>query len=167
MIYVIRDRESNHESNCLSQYGIDRCNDIVNTFSYMERLSIYTCLPKRNFIQNDDFPHYSTTIQYIKPLQTASNVCSKLDKHLKFIQTKDDFPPIRDGTNYLIIWHRDVTQIINQYFYNTNFIWKDDEYDGCLILDKYNWEFIPTFIQKNKLKEFCKMIFEWLTQKFD
>jgi hypothetical protein len=171
MIYIIRQREGNHNTNCLSSYGIKRSKDIAKTFSQIKHLKIHTCLPKHTYFNPKEYPstvsHSHSISKYIKPIETASIVCSNLDIPLHFIDNAEELPYSMDGENHLIIWHHQaIPNIMLLYLFTPRFKWDDNNYDGCIILDKYHWEFKANYIKKNKFKEMCMKFVNWVTNLF-
>nr|QOI90354.1 hypothetical protein HWQ62_00217 [Pyramimonas orientalis virus] len=161
MIYIIRHREGNADTNCLSKYGIERSIDIAKTFNTVERLNIHTCLPNATYYDSNS--SMMTIFKHIRPLETASIVSSHMNKPLHLIENDDEFPSSRDGGHHLIVWHhKDIHNILQLYFYDAKFDWDDNDYDGCIVLDKYYWEFKPNYIKKNRFKQLCMNVARWI-----
>lgn len=143
MIYVFRHQKGYVYTNCLSEIGIQHSYQIANKIKHHDSLYIYTSLPKYNG-------------KHVRPVQTASLICSKLNLSLSFIDDYD-FPSNQDddNTTHVIIWHHnDIPKILNKYFPNNSFIWYDNNYSGCLIIDKDRWTFYPSFLTKSHWKLF-------------
>jgi hypothetical protein len=135
-------------TNCLSAYGMYRSNDIAKLFIKMERLNIHSCIP------------YSSKSKHIRPIQTASIICSNINVPLQMIESMCTMPSLYDGDNHLIVWHhKDIPSILQTYFCNTKFNWDDNNYDGCLILNKCSWTFKPNYITKRKFVNLCRRPF--------
>ena len=142
MIYVFRHQEGYVYTNCLSEIGIQHSYQIANKIRHHGSLYIYTSLPKYNG-------------KHVRPVQTASLICSKLNLSLSFIDNYD-FPSNQyDDITHVIIWHHnDIPKILSKYFPNNNFIWNENNYSGCLIISKDEWTFYPTFLTKGYWKLF-------------
>lgn len=145
MIYVLRHQEGSLHTNCLSEIGIKHSYDIANKIKHDPSLYVYTCLPKHNG-------------KHVRPIQTASLICSKLQLSLSFIDDDGDFPSNKDDDTHIIIWHHhDIPTVLKKYFANDSFVWdNDDNYSGCLQIDTDKWTFYSSFVEKKS--SFWKML---------
>ncbi len=140
MIYVFRHQEGSLHTNCLSQIGIDHAYDISNKIKQYSSLYVYTCLPKHNG-------------KHVRPIQTASLICSKLKTSLMFIEDYNKFPSNKDEHIHVIIWHHnDIPKILNKYFPDNSFIWDNENYSGCLQINKDEWTFYSNFIETRSFR---------------
>lgn len=140
MIYILRHQEGGEFTNCLSDVGIGHSYDIVDHIDKHKSIVVYTMLPQMNG-------------KHVRPLQTASIVCSKLDMHLNIIDTDELPKDTHYQTDHIIIWHHsDMTEILTKYFPGANFEWDEDNFSGCLMINEHDrtWTFDPHFLTSDE-----------------
>ena len=127
-------------SNCLSKIGIEHTYIMADKIKELEPCIVYTCMPSSNG-------------KHIRPIQTASLVCSRLCKCVHLID-RTNYPSKYDVCpNHIIIWHHgDMNKILNTYFPGQTFIWRDDNYSGCLIVNQKEWKFHPKYLTEKTKK---------------
>lgn len=142
-IYIFRHQEGeNMSSNCLSKKGIRHTYALAKKIRELEPCTLYTVMP-------------SYDGKHVRPIQTASLVCSCLCKYVNFTDI-NNLPSKYDlDMNHVIIWHHhDMNKIINKYFTGESFQWNDENFTGCLVINEKQWYFYPKYMAHSiKLKK--------------
>ena len=93
---------------------------------------------------------------HLRPLQTASNLCTLLGEEVKLCNTVYNLPNYVYG-NVLVVWkHSEIQSILSKYGMVGRFEWPMDDYDGCVQITASGWEYDPDFF-----KEKIKPIWRW------
>ena len=142
-------------SNCLSKIGIKHAYTMADKIKELEPCTVYTSMPSSNG-------------KHVRPVQTASLVCSRLCKCVHFID-RSKFPSNhhdRNMNNIIIIWHHgDMNKILNSYFpEQPPFIWSDNNYSGCLVINEKEWKFHPKYLTENTKKH--RLLLSWISKMF-
>ena len=152
MLYIIRHQQGDLYTNCLSKQGLRRCGKIYKYFTNIcVRPKIYTCFAEES--------------KHIRPIQTASTIATLMNKSIQLINI-DSLPDIPHTHDIIMVWHHhEINEIIQYYSKNRlkSFLWKNDNYDGCVLIDTSgDWRFEEHFFT-NVFKLFvnCK-IYEWV-----
>ena len=152
MIYIVRHQEGSPFTNCLSQAGIVKCYDIAKTFSKLVDLVVYTCPPSKN------------GRKHVRPLQTASIVCTALTRHptsVRIVSECDLNQKFQGKTNHLFVWHHEGIKPLMDFLCPQNDFeqWDPGDYNGCLVIDHPqnnteppNWYFEPDYRRLFKKK---------------
>ena len=138
----MRHQSGGEYTNYISPYELKtRTNHLYNKLCTQEIDTVFTCYP------NND--------HHIRPLQTASNLCTLLHRDLRVIDGVKNLPKFM-FENMLIVWHHsEMENILKHYGFKGEFSWPDDNYDGCLMLYGCGWEFDPTFFEN----KYCFCLF--------
>jgi hypothetical protein len=150
-IYIFRHQEGGGmSSNCLSKTGIKHTYTMANKIKELEPCTVYTCIPSSNG-------------KHIRPIQTASLVCSRLCKCVHLID-RSNYPSKYDACmNHIIIWHHgDMNKILNIYFPGQSFTWSDYNYSGCLIVNQKKWTFHPKYLTEKTKKN--RLLLSWISK---
>ena len=143
-IYIFRHQEGGEtSSNCLSKKGIKHTYSMSNKIKDLEPCTVYTSMPLTNG-------------KHVRPIQTASLVCSRLCKYVHFINEKE-FPSNKDdcSMNHVIIWHHgDINKILNMYFPMAYLMWSETNYTGCLVIKEKKWIFYPSFLYSRHIRKY-------------
>ena len=131
-IYVMRhQRPGSMNTNCVSPDELQNTNMLAETVRTLNVHRVFTCLPNAS--------------KHIRPLQTASNLCAITDKHLECCDGVDSLPMYVHG-NILVVWHHsEMNEILNHFGMVSDFEWPVDNYDGCLSINEFGWEYAPAF----------------------
>lgn len=91
------------------------------------------------------------------PIQTATMMCSAMKKSLNLLEKEDMFPSNNDNYNHIIVWHHhEIPKILQKYFRDASFVWDDDNYYGCLLIDEKEWKYKPEFYEEKwKMINYC------------
>ncbi len=155
MIFIVRHQSGTRASNCLNKEGLCNVHQMAKHFSQNPLIlsSIYTVKP-RNY-------------KHVRPLQTASNLCTLMDdgKSVLVCDTYEDV--VRDLMNFssthdiVIVWHHDeipemLRYIETMYGFSDGRAgcfssWPENNYTGCLIVDVCNksWNFHSNYFKIN------------------
>lgn len=145
MIFIVRHQSGIKASNCLNKEGLYNISQMGKCFSKNPLIlsSIYTIKPH--------------SYKHIRPLQTASNLCTMMNdgKSVLVCNTYEDV--VRDMINFtstndvVIVWHHGEIPEMLRYIQSVycfpevtnHFNWPEKNYDGCLIVDVCNksWSF--------------------------
>lgn len=149
MIYILRHQEGERHTNCLSKKGICDSYSIANITTKMYNRScfrtyVYTMLPTLHG-------------KHVRPIQTATIMCSAMKKSLNLLEKEDIFPSNNDNYNHIIVWHHhEIPKILQKYFRDASFVWDDDNYYGCLLIDEKEWKYKPEFYEEKwKMINYC------------
>lgn len=126
MIIFMRHQEGHDDySNCLTEKGIKECKTVADTFKNIKNLHVYTCSPSHE--------------KHIRPIQTASIVCTYLQTNLIIVESENALPSDCNTCNHLVIWHhKDIDLLVKMYYsFDGSLNWKDDDYYRCIILDSH------------------------------
>lgn len=141
MIYIIRHREGDLFTNVLNKLGLKRSSEIVADFRALfkhQSFQIHTCGP-------------SEKGGHIRPLQTASVIGTCMYTSVQF-----DIPDKHDTLNHhLIVWHHSGMGTLLKQFHESDFIWDGDNYDGCLLVNRSGWSFVPNFLDPRHKSSSC------------
>lgn len=137
MIYVLRHQEGERYSNCLSRQGIERTKHIANvltrSFENIPFKSVHTCVP--------------VGYGHVRPIQTASNLCTFLQGRFSVLAHKSvdelvrDVCKIHEMHDTVIVWHHseisELVQALCECFSirGISFQWDEANFDGCVIMD--------------------------------
>lgn len=156
MIFVLRHQPGSRASNCLNKEGVRNISEIARRFSKNPLIlsTIYTIKPH--------------SYKHIRPLQTATNLCTTMNdgKSVLVCNTYEDV--VRDLTNFsstndiIVVWHHgEIPEMLRYmetvygFLESAPFEWPNDNYNGCLIVDPCNkgWEFHSNYFKL--LNYFC------------
>lgn len=133
----MRHQEGYKRTNCLSLQSVKQINRIAGVFSKIKSktFQVYTIKPK--------------SYKHVRPIQTASNLCTYLNASLRVCNTYED--AIDSLSNYIytndiiIVWHHnELPEILDTIalIYNIRMVdmdgffqWPEDNYNGCLVVD--------------------------------
>jgi len=134
-IYVIRhQRPGSTVGNCVAKEEIRRTKLLYNRIRVLNIEKVITCEPNET--------------KHIRPLQTASNLCSLMNVLLEVCKDVYMLPKIVNA-NILIVWHHaDMEAIINHYGLENSFEWPEDDYDGCIIINNNGWQYQNNFFSR-------------------
>jgi hypothetical protein len=75
--------------------------------------------------------------KHVMPIQTVTIMCSAMKKSLNLLEKEDIFLSNNDNYDHIIVWHhREIPKILQKYFKYASFVWDDDNYYGCLLMDE-------------------------------
>ena len=137
MLYISRHQQG-LGSNCLSYEGMLCVAKMASKITHLLELSktVYTCPP--------------ATCKHMRPIQTATNLCTFLDDHTE-VHVCMDIKTMKhlasDSANHLVIWHHgDIAQLVNEVTSRTcHFSWPEHNFSGCLLLGQHFINFVPDF----------------------
>lgn len=142
VIYVIRDQPGepgNDRTNCIGRSEFERTQAIYDIVKKLKIGHVYTCTPNPK-VDN-----------HVRPLQTASNLCTLLGEDVELCNTVYNLPNYIYG-NVLIVWnHSEVQSILSKYGMVGKIEWPEEDYDGCLQIKSSGWEYDPRFLQDNSI----------------
>lgn len=152
MLLVMRHQEGDLMTNCLSTVGVRHSRRIAKRLSKLERVKVHTLLPCYNG-------------KHIRPMQTATIVCSELGVSLSILNESDMFPRNGGDDTHVIIWHHSgIPSILRKYFPKAGFVWTKDDYSGCLIIHDNYWTYDFDFFSDPSVKQrFINRIKAWWT----
>ena len=144
MIYIFRHQEGERHTNCLSKKGIRDSYYLTKmTKPLRTDVYIYTMMPTFHG-------------KHVRPIQTATIMCTVMKKSLNLLEKDDIFPSNMDRCNHIIIWnHNGIPKILQKYFKDASFVWEEDNYDGCLIIHKNGWNYKPEYCKQILLQKYC------------
>ena len=142
MIYLIRHQQYD-STNCLNNIGIKNSNTISIQF-LNKKLNILTIIPHI---------HNNKNITHVRPIQTASIICTNTNNNLTVINNYKD---IKDNINTyndsLVVWHHSEIPIILDYLTKkkNNFKWSENNYSGCIIINNNmeEWKYISNIYNR-------------------
>ena len=141
-IYIIRHREGT-TTNCVSSKSFFDVQDVCKKVKELNVQKVLTRYP-----YND---------KHIRPIQTAANICSLINKSLELFYDASSLPNI-DSCNILIVWnHNDMNSILSRYGLIGKVVWPDDNYQGCIRINEFGWEYDSNFLNNNGFLEDCCM----------
>ena len=139
-VYIIRHREGT-TTNCVNRKSFFDVQDVCNKIKELNVQKVITRYP-----YND---------KHIRPIQTAANICSLMNKSLELVYDASSLPDF-DRCNMLIVWnHNDMNSILSRYGLIGKVEWSDDNYQGCIKLNEFGWEYDPNFLNNNSFLENC------------
>lgn len=95
------------------------------------------------------FTRYPYHNKHIRPIQTSTNICTFMNKSVELVYDAYNLPE-SDSKNMLIVWnHGDINSILDRYGLIGNCAWTDDNFNGCLKLNAYGWEYDPDFFKRS------------------
>lgn len=152
-IYIFRHQEGGGiPSNCLSKVGIKHTYTMADKIKTLAPCNVYTFMPLSNG-------------KHVRPIQTASLVCSHMCKYVNFINLSEVPSKYDSSTNNIIIWHHgDMNEILNIYFPGQTFVWSDNNYSGCLVINEITWRFHPKFLTEKMKKN--SVLLSWISKLF-
>jgi hypothetical protein len=135
-IYIMRhQRPGSFRTNCVDSSEVQRVHELAECVRSLDVHHVFSCTPG--------------TSKHVRPIQTASNLCSILGKSLELCDGVGALPNYILG-NTLIVWHHsDTSAILSHFGIQSRFEWPDDEYDGCLIINDQGWGYEPHFFTTN------------------
>ena len=141
-IYIMRhQRPGSFRTNCVDPSEVRHVRELANQLRSLGISDVFSCMPG--------------TSKHVRPIQTASNLCSVLGKSLELCDGVDTLPNYILGYT-LIVWHHsDMSAILSHFGIQSRFEWPDDEYDGCLMINDQGWGYEPNFFTKNTPTEYC------------
>ena len=136
MIFIMRHQQGENETNCLSLNSVKKMKSIAQKLSKVES-------------NNNEFKVYTITpreYKHIRPVQTASNLCTYLQSSLKvhncYENVIDSLSKYIDTHNIIIVWHHsEIPEMLTsiQYTYSLPdgkpIHWSNDNYDGCVLIN--------------------------------
>jgi hypothetical protein len=141
-IYIIRHREGT-TTNCVSRKSFFDVQDVCKKIKELNVQKVLTRYP-----YND---------KHIRPIQTAANICSLINKSVELFYDASSLPDI-DNCNILIVWnHNDMNSILSRYGLIGKVDWPDDNYQGCIRITEFGWEYDSNFLNNNSFLEDCCM----------
>ena len=138
MIIFVRHQHGNPQANCLSEKGIKESKCIADVFGNLKNVNIYTCYPRKQ--------------KHIRPLQTASIVCTYLNKNVNVVEEEEtDLPQDCSKGNYIVIWHHSqIEHLVRMYCdLEAPLHWDKDDYYRAVLIDHHKVVNIPDFRQIN------------------
>lgn len=139
-VYIIRHREGT-TTNCVNRKSFFDVQDVCNKIKELNIQKVLTRYP-----YND---------KHIRPIQTAANICSLIDKSLELFYDASSLPDI-DSYNMLIVWnHNDMNSILSRYGLIGKVNWPDNNYQGCIKINEFGWEYDLNFLNNNSFLEDC------------
>jgi len=138
MIIFLRHQHGNPQVNCLSEKGIKDSKRIADVFGNLKHLNIYTCCPHKQ--------------KHIRPLQTASIVCTYLNTNVTIVKNEQkDLPQDCSKGNHLVIWHHDqIEHLVRMYCdLEMPLDWDKEDYHRAILIDHDKVVNIPDFKQIN------------------
>lgn len=134
-IYVIRHQKPHDTLNCVHKDDIYNTENIAKHFKNLYIGEVYTVRPTGN--------------EQILPLQTASNISSMINLNVTLCYDFTDLPKFVTN-NILIVWpHHDIQNILHRYKFVGSFYWPDENYNGCLTINAYGWDWDPLALNKS------------------
>lgn len=159
MIFIVRHQAGSKESNCLNKEGLRNTEQMAKIFSKNLSIlrSIYTVKPH-------DYKH-------VRPLQTASTLCTMMDDGKSVIVCNTYLDVVRDMMNFtstndvVIVWNHGEIPDMLRYIETAYgfpeeiglFHWPESNYNGCLVVDvcdSKSWSFYPKYFQTNFLLKY-------------
>ena len=135
-IYVIRHQKPEEHTNCITESELNRTRSLYEKFKHLHISHVFTCCPS---IKN----------KHIRPLQTAANLCTFLGNNVELCNDASELPNYITS-NILIVWHHsNIHTILEKYGMIGNFEWPDNDYDGCLVINIYGWEYDHSFLKSS------------------
>ena len=143
MIYILRHQEGQTHTNCLSKRGVHNSHSIAKRFT--SSCFVYTMLPSSNG-------------KHVRPIQTATIMCTEMNKSLNLLENDDIFPTNEDNCSHLIVWHHHgIPKILQKYFQNASFVWDDNNYNGCLLIHQNRWEYVSDYCKPKPKQPFLRI----------
>lgn len=141
-IYIMRhQRPGSFRTNCVDSSEVRRIHELAEHVRSLDVSHVFSCMPG--------------TSKHVRPMQTASNLCSVLEKSLELCSGVNGLPNYILG-NTLIIWHHsEMSEILSHFGIQSRFEWPDDEYEGCLIVNDQGWGYEPNFFTPKTPVECC------------
>lgn len=132
-IYIFRHQKQEQFRNCVYKSELNRTRLLYENIKHLQISRVFACCPS---IHN----------KHILPLQTAATLCTFLGKNLELCSDARELPKYITN-NILIVWHHgDILSILENYGMLGHFEWSDDDYDGCLMINDYGWEYDHSFL---------------------
>ena len=137
VIYVMRhQRPGKYTGNCVDAREIQDTKSLCERIRPLEVRNVIACAPGAS--------------KHIRPLQTASNLCSCMDCYLEVCENVHALPNFIHG-NTLIVWHHsDMEAILNHFGFPCRFEWPDDDYDGCIVINEHGWGYDARFFSATR-----------------
>jgi hypothetical protein len=135
-IYIMKEQDTGNYTNCIGNYDFQRLQQLAKKIIKLNLNRVFSILPTHTYDKN------------IRTFQTASNLCTLLDKELEVCNTIDNLPNyVYD--NILIVWDStDIQLILEKYGMITPFVWPEDNFNGCVVINEHGWSFEPDFFSK-------------------
>ena len=125
-----------NDTNCINKQEFENIYKICDSFKTINIHRVFTSYPESN--------------HHIKQVQTASNLCTLLGKNVELFNNAESLPEYLYG-DVLIVWtHSDIQSILRKFGYVGVFEWPHDNYEGCLIMNDFGWEFNDSFFEKKR-----------------
>ena len=145
----MRHQEGDEFTNCLSAVGVNHSQKIARQLRTIRHMRVYTLLPYHNG-------------KHIRPMQTATAVCSELGLSLSILNDDDVFPRSEGDAVHLIIWHHSgIPNILRKYFPDASFVWTTDNYSGCLMVYEKYWTYVSDFFVTSSKKGVVNRFKAW------
>lgn len=128
-VYIFRHQEGDPLlSNCLNATGVRHSARIADFLASRNASSwgVHSCVP-------------DTKGRHIRPMQTASILCSRMSVPLNLVFSSKDVRLPSKGScydNHVIVWHhRGVPDLLRNYVSGAVFEWPTTNFKGCLVID--------------------------------
>ena len=137
-IYIMKEQDNGNYTNCIGNYDFQHLQQLSKKIVKLNIHRVFSILPVHTFDKN------------VRTFQTASNLCTLLDKELSICCHIDDLPNyVYD--NILIVWDStEIQSILEKYGMVTPFVWPENSFNGCVIINEHGWSFEPEFFCKQK-----------------
>ena len=133
-IYIIRHQKPGQHVNCISKQELNNTKSMYEKIKTLQIGRVFTRYP-------------TTQNNHIRPLQTASNLCTFMGQNIELCNEVKDLPNYIT-TNVLVVWnHSDIKYILEKYNMSGWFEWPENDYDGCLMINEYGWEYDHSFFK--------------------
>jgi hypothetical protein len=141
-VYIIRHQKGyNNLSNCIDSNSFYNTENICQILKPIKFEHVFSKFPYNN--------------KHIRPIQTAANICSFLDKSLQLVYDARDIPNKHFSCTLLIWNHDDINSILKHYGFIDSFQWPEENYNGCIYIHDSNWHFNENFLKNNSFFDDC------------
>ena len=137
MLIFLRHQRGDPHINCLNIKGFNDTKQIADVFGVLKNLNVYTCCSKDH--------------KHIRPLQTASIVCTYLDKNVNVVESIHQLPKDCTLGNHIFIWHHSEIQHLVRMYCDLiePLYWDADDYYRAILVDNERIINIPDFRKIN------------------
>ena len=143
-VYIIRHSEGK-SINCVDKNSFFDVQDV--------------CYKMKKFNIQKVLTRYPYNDKHIRPIQTAANICTLINKSLELFYDASSLPDI-DSSNTLIVWnHNDMNTILSRYGLIGKVNWPDNNYQGCIKINEFGWEYDSNFLSSNSFFDDCCIYF--------
>ena len=137
-IYIMKEQDTGNYTNCIGNYDFQRLQQLSKKLVKLKIHRAFSILPTHTYDRN------------VRTFQTACNLCTLLDKELEVCNDIDNLPNYVFD-NILIVWDStEIQSILEKFGMITPFVWPDNNFNGCVIINEHGWCFEPYFFCKQK-----------------